>query len=135
MESGSPKEPASGSGQPLGEYLRHLRAAKQLTLRDVEESAGVSNAYLSQLEQGKITKPSPHILHKLAAFYQIPYETLMEKAGYIKRAPAGKKAGIGLRSMRSGQLAMSALTGVSPEEEEELLKYLAFLRSQKKGKE
>lgn len=135
MDSGSTKEPASDGGQSLGEYLRYLRAAKQQTLRDVEEAAGVSNAYLSQLEQGKITKPSPHILHKLAMFYQIPYETLMEKAGYIKRAATGKKTGIGLRSLRSGQLAMSALTGVSPEEEEELLKYLAFLRSQKKGKE
>jgi transcriptional regulator with XRE-family HTH domain len=135
MDGSSSKDTSGSGGQSLAEYLRYLRTAKKHTLRDVEEAAGVSNAYVSQLEQGKITKPSPHILHKLATFYQIPYESLMEKAGYITRAPAGKKAGVGLRSVRSGQLATSALSGVSSEEEEELLKYLAFLRSQRKGKE
>ena len=53
---------------PLGQYLWDLRQAAQLTLREVEEASGVSNAYLSQLESGKIQKPSPVILHKLAWF-------------------------------------------------------------------
>jgi len=47
--------------------------------------SGISNAYLSQLENNKVKKPSPHFLHKLASLYDVPYDLLMEYAGYIKR--------------------------------------------------
>ena len=114
--------------QSLGEYLRNLRDSLRLTLRDVEEASEVSNAYLSQLETGKITKPSPHILHKLAAVYRVSYEALMEKAGYITRtANVNENKG----KQRSGRLAAFALENLSQQEEEELLQYLAFLRSRK----
>lgn len=115
--------------QSLGEYLRNLRLARKLSLREVEDASGVSNAYLSQLEQGKITKPSPHFLHKLAGCYVVPYETLMEKAGYITREePETAKN----TKQRRGQLAPSALGVLSRSEEEELLKYLAYIRSQQR---
>jgi transcriptional regulator with XRE-family HTH domain len=74
-------------GQPseLGALLADLRTAKGLSLRDVEEATdkAVSNAYLSQLENGRIRKPSPNVLHSLAGVYAVPYEALMEKAGYL----------------------------------------------------
>src|SRR2546425_8968864 len=52
----------------LGALLADLRTAKGLSLRQVEEATdrAVSNAYLSQLENGKIQKPSPNVLHSLA---------------------------------------------------------------------
>jgi transcriptional regulator with XRE-family HTH domain len=77
---------------------------------------------LSQLENGKIQKPSPNVLHRLAKVYRVPYETLMEKAGYL--LPADAKGG----GRRRG-LAAFAIDDLTAEEEEELLKYLAFLRS------
>jgi len=114
-------------GRPteLGVLLADLRRAKGLSLRDVEEATGkaVSNAYLSQLENGKIRKPSPNVLHSLSGVYAVPYETLMEKAGYL--LPSGQ--GDGRR--RSRRLAAFAIDDLTAEEEEELLKYLAFLRS------
>lgn len=118
--------------QSLGEYLAQIRSVKKLTLRDVEEATDkeVSNAYLSQLETGKIAKPSPNVLHALAQVYAIPYESLMEKAGYI--APAGA-AGV-LRSggsTRHGRAATFANEPLTSEEEEKLLEYLAFLRSRR----
>ena len=67
----------------LGEGLRFARDMKKLSLREVEEATGISNAYLSQLENDKIQKPSPHFLHKLAALYDLDYEHLMEAAGYM----------------------------------------------------
>ena len=65
----------------LGEHLARLRTASGLTLRQVEEATQkeVSNAYLSQLEKGKITKPSPNVLHALADAYKTSYEDLMER--------------------------------------------------------
>jgi transcriptional regulator with XRE-family HTH domain len=38
--------------------FKSMRKAKGLTLRKVEEITGISNAYLSQLETGKIKQPS-----------------------------------------------------------------------------
>jgi transcriptional regulator with XRE-family HTH domain len=106
----------------LGGLLAHLRVAKGLSLRQVEETTNkaVSNAYLSQLEKGRIQKPSPHVLHSLAAVYAVPYETLMEKAGYLLPSEDG--------GGRRRRLAAFAIDDLTAEEEEELLKYLAFLR-------
>ncbi len=106
----------------LGSVLADLRTVKGLSLRRVEEATGnaVSNAYLSQLENGKIRKPSPNVLHSLAAVYAVPYETLMEKAGYL---PSSNGAAGGRK------LSAFAIDDTTAEEEEELLRYLAFLRS------
>jgi transcriptional regulator with XRE-family HTH domain len=110
----------------LGALLADLRVAKGLSLRQVEEATekAVSNAYLSQLEKGRIRKPSPNVLHSLAAVYGVPYETLMEKAGYLQPSQDG---GAGPRR----RIAAFAIDDLTAEEEEELLKYLAFLRSRR----
>ena len=76
---------------------------------------------MSQLENGKIQKPSPNVLHRLAEVYGVPYETLMEKAGYL--LPSSARGG------QRRRLAAFAIDDLTAEEEEELLKYLAFLRS------
>ncbi len=109
----------------LGAFLSDLRRAKGFSLREVEEATGkaVSNAYLSQLEKGKIQKPSPTMLHSLAEVYTVPYEALMEKAGYLM-----PREGKGRRQ----RVAAFAIDDLTVEEEEELLKYLAFLRSRKR---
>ncbi len=115
--------PFEGQPSELAGVLADLRTAKGLSLRQVEEATdkAVSNAYLSQLENGKIKKPSPNVLHHLAATYAVPYEALMEKAGYLLPAEPGGK--------RRQRLAAFAIDDLTAEEEEELLKYLAFLRS------
>jgi transcriptional regulator with XRE-family HTH domain len=107
----------------LGAVLGDLRKAKGLSLRDVEGATNkaVSNAYLSQLENGKIKKPSPNVLHSLSGVYAVPYEALMEKAGYLLPSEGGVS--------RPTRLAAFAIDDLTAEEEEELLKYLAFLRS------
>jgi len=125
----SPKRKRAESVGPLNELgavLADLRMAKRLSLREVEEATdkAVSNAYLSQLENGRIQKPSPNVLHNLAAVYSVPYESLMEKAGYLL-PPEGNQGG------RRRRLAVLAIDDLTAEEEEELLKYLAFLRSRK----
>lgn len=115
---------ADPPAQKLGEYLMHARAAKKMTLREVEEATArtVSNAYLSQLENGHIGKPSPNILHALAGVYGVPYDVLMEKAGYLI-AKADRAEGA-----RHGRVATFADKNLTPEEEEELLRHLAYMR-------
>jgi transcriptional regulator with XRE-family HTH domain len=111
----------------LGAYLKSVRLGLKLTLRDVEEGTNkeVSNAYLSQLENGKISKPSPNILHALATLYGVSYAKLMERAGYISPATSHGSG------VRHGRAATFAVENLSAEEETELIKYLAWYRSHK----
>jgi transcriptional regulator with XRE-family HTH domain len=123
---------------PLGEYLWTLRKAAAMSLREVEEACEnrVSNAYLSQLETGRIRNPSPGILHELSTVYQsrLPqntgvacsYERMMELAGHIKASSQTQK--------KAPKLPTFAAENLTPEEEDELLKYLAFIRMRKGNK-
>ncbi|MDP4261781.1 MAG: helix-turn-helix transcriptional regulator [Bacteroidota bacterium] len=109
-----------------GEYFKALREAKNMTLRDVEKAADVSNAYLSQLESGKVKQPSPLTLYKLAEIYGVSYELLMEKVGYPipnkeKKKEEAEKKSIAYR-----------VGTISNDEELELLNYLKFIRNRKK---
>lgn len=111
----------------LGDYLKSVRQAKRMTLRQVEELSEkeISNAYLSQLENNKITKPSPNILHKLSEIYGISYEDMMVRAGYV----VAQKARVD--GEKHGRAATFAGEHLTSEEEDELLKYLAFLRTRR----
>ena len=111
----------------LGAHLARLRRAAGLSLRQVEEATGneVSNAYLSQLENDKIAKPSPNILHALSRVYTASYEDMMKRAGYITSDSdaAGR---------RRAKVATFAIQDLTPEEESILIDYLAFVREQKR---
>src|SRR5450756_1225061 len=77
------------NAKDLAKVLRELRemkvvdGGKGVSLRDVEKKTGIKNAYLSLLEHGDIATPAPQRLHKLAEYYGVPYEKLMEAAGYM----------------------------------------------------
>ncbi len=68
----------------FGAYLRELRRARGLSLKKVEKEAGVSNAYLSQIERGLRNPPHPDILNRLAKAYRVPPRDLLIAAGYLK---------------------------------------------------
>ena len=114
----------------LNQYLASIRHDRQMSLRQVEEASNkeVSNAYLSQLETGKIQQPSPTVLRKLADVYKIDYMQLMNLAGYLPDAPA-RGAATSLRAQRIGAFAEHNL---SEDEESKLLEFLQFLRSKKR---
>jgi transcriptional regulator with XRE-family HTH domain len=98
-----------------------------LKLRQVEEATKkqVSNAYLSQIENDQIKKPSPNILHALAELYGISFEKLMDMAGYFT-TPSMRA-----ESERHGRAATFAEHNLTPDEEAQLLDFLQFIRSRK----
>lgn len=110
----------------LGAHLAAVRNDRGYSLRQVEEMTrkAVSNAYLSQVESGKIQQPSPNILHALSLAYKISYEQLMEMAGYIS---AGKRRATAAPARPSTLAELN----LSADEERELLEYLKFRRSLK----
>lgn len=110
-----------------GEYLKALRESKGLTLREVEKQTEVSNAYLSQLESGRIKQPSPTMLFKLAELYGIDYEILLDKVGYPLQ-----KLTSPIKSRNNDNAVLSRIGEISHDEEIELLEYLKFIRNRRK---
>lgn len=102
------------TGSEIGKLFSQQRSLRRLSLRDVERMVNISNAYLSQLERGKIKNPSMFFIHKLCNLYEIPLDSLMSKCGNIAKLP---------------HLLQAA--NVTTQEEKELLFYLDFLRSRK----
>jgi HTH-type transcriptional regulator, competence development regulator len=74
----------SRSMNALASYLHNVRKERGLSLKKVEKAAGVSNAYLSQLERGLRNPPHPDILKKLARVYEVPLSELLAAAGYAE---------------------------------------------------
>ena len=123
MLSDANNEPRSAGG--LGKHLAAIRGDRGYSLRQVEELTKklVSNAYLSQIENGYIQQPSPNILHALASVYKSSYHQLMELAGYITANAAKTGA--------HGQAATFAELHLTEREESELLDYLKFIRQRR----
>jgi transcriptional regulator with XRE-family HTH domain len=109
----------------LGEELRRLRLEKGVSLREVEKETEVSNAYLSQLENGKTEQPSPRVLHKLAEYYKVPYNRLMEVAGYLQPSENARANKVG-----SIQAALMS-DDLTDEEEKTVAQFIQFLRAQR----
>lgn len=109
----------------LGRTLKDSREMIPLTLRQVEEATGISNAYLSQLENDKIKSPSANILYKLANIYNIELDSLLVASGIIEKQSTKK-------SKLLNKIALSAKE-LTQDEEHALLEYLRFLRHKKNG--
>jgi HTH-type transcriptional regulator, competence development regulator len=117
------------SEKTLGQKIKDARETQRFTLREVEEVTGISNAYLSQLENNKIKKPSANVLYKLSDFFKIPFDVLLNEAGIVDKVENTE----GPKSMAGFALSSENLT---KEEEAELAAYLKFLRFNKgNGKE
>ena len=123
------KSVGANVGLTLGQYLASIREDRNLSQRDVERATNkvVSNAYLSQIENDQIKKPSPNILHALAEVYAVSYENLMERAGFV--VPTRSRTGA---EQRHGRVATFADHNLTAEEEAELVKFLGYLRSSRK---
>lgn len=67
----------------MSNSLKDRRKELGFTLRDVEEisKGAISNAYLSQLENGRIKNPSISVALQLAATYAVPLDTVCEWIG------------------------------------------------------
>lgn len=68
----------------FGATLRLLRVDAGWTLRELADRVGVSNAYLSRVENGHDAPPTPDRLAAIGRFLGLPATTLIELADRIK---------------------------------------------------
>lgn len=110
--------------ESLGSILKKSRELIGLTLRQVEEATGISNAYLSQLENDKIKKPSANILYKLSNIYGVGINELLAASGIIEKQTSERR-----KLLNTIALSAESLT---EEEEKALLDYLGYIRYKSK---
>lgn len=107
----------------IGSVLKEARESRRLSLREIEIKSGISNAYLSQLENDKIKKPSANTLYKLAGLFNIDFDDLMVIAGIVEQ-----------KVEVTGQVDDFSFLqkNATPEEKEKLIEYFKWLRYQEK---
>ena len=116
----------------LGKFLKEARKAEKATLRFVEKQTGISNAYLSQLENGKIRQPSPTLLHKLCELYDVSYAEAMKLADY----PIPSESDFPNKPIETAEPGLFTRFGqITADEEKKLAEYLDFLRSKPRRRE
>lgn len=116
---------ATSTNTSLGIILRQARDLKEYPLRTVEEITGISNAYLSQIENNKIKKPSADILHRLAKAYNLDFNYLLHVAGLVEKSSQD--------NVSFGEFVFSK-DNLTSAEQEELVNYLIFMREREKKK-
>ena len=67
----------------IGNHIKKQRKARGYSIVKLSELSGVSNPYISQIENDKF-KPSPEILKKLSTALDMPYIGLLVEAGYVE---------------------------------------------------
>ncbi|KZE68011.1 hypothetical protein AWM68_17725 [Fictibacillus phosphorivorans] len=66
----------------LSKFIKETRIKQGLTMRKLASKAQISQAYISQIERGE-RHPQPDILRKLAVPLDVPYNKLMNIAGFL----------------------------------------------------
>jgi transcriptional regulator with XRE-family HTH domain len=72
----------------IGAFIREQREQAKISLRQLAQTAGVSNPYLSQIERG-LRRPSADILQQIAKGLRISAEALYVQAGFLDDRPPG----------------------------------------------
>jgi SOS-response transcriptional repressor LexA len=71
------------SSAELGQHLKLLRIKNKLTMMQVAQQTGITQGYISQIENG-IHTPSAKTLAKLARAYKVAELQLLRKAGIVQ---------------------------------------------------
>ncbi|MEK6191793.1 MAG: helix-turn-helix transcriptional regulator [Chloroflexota bacterium] len=105
--------------------LKQARDVRRLSAIEVARAAGISAAYLNKLENDAVKRPSPNVLYPLSQALAVPYADLMRLSGY--RLPGESDA------QPSDTFSAALLAGLTDDEREELLEYLAWYRARQRS--
>ena len=66
----------------IGTFIKDLRENAKISLRQLAQQAGVSNAYISQIERG-LRKPSAEVLASIASALRVSTPAMYLRAGLL----------------------------------------------------
>ena len=67
----------------FGKKMKELRLQKDMSINAVSKKSGVSQSYLSQIENGARDTPQPDTIKKIASGLDVDYFVLMKAAGFM----------------------------------------------------
>ena len=109
---------------PFGEKLRALRAEREIQLKDMAASLGVSAAYLSALEHGHRGKPNRRFVHQVCQYFGIIWdeaEALQALADRSHPRVVVDTAGLPARATELANLLAEKIRNIPIDEVERLL--------------
>lgn len=109
----------------IGPLLKRTRQVRALSATHVARAAGISAAYLSKLEHDAVKKPSPPVLHQLSEALAVPYAELMRLSGYPVPGEYEPR--------RADSIGAALFAGLTEDERDELLEYLAWYRARRQS--
>jgi transcriptional regulator with XRE-family HTH domain len=115
----------SPGADTLGSVLKRARTGRGLSLRAVEGRTAIKSGHLSQIETGAIARPDLAILWELSDLYELDFERVLGLAG---TESASEPSGLARQRMT---VALRALRELAPEEQEDVLTYIAALRNRR----
>ncbi|MCG7406734.1 helix-turn-helix domain-containing protein [Paenibacillus sp. ACRRX] len=68
----------------FGSYLKMLREKKEMTIKQLSEESGISNAQISRIENGIRKPPKPETIKKLSEALGADYKEMLTKAGHFE---------------------------------------------------
>ena len=120
----------------IGDRLKTLREAKDLSQGDIEKRTGLLRCYVSRVENGH-TVPSVETLEKFARALEVPLYHLMFDGDKPPAPPKSiKQTEDSLESSRSGVLLMKKMVGLlakMDQQDRNLILFLAGRVSKKRG--
>ena len=112
----------------IGDRLKTLREAKDLSQGDIEKRTGLFRCYVSRVENGH-TVPSVETLEKFARALELPLYHLMFDGDEPPTPPKSIKGSAenSLESSRSGSLLMKKMVGLLAKMDQEDRNLILFL--------
>jgi XRE family transcriptional regulator of biofilm formation len=80
-EPGSSQNPNKAGLGPIGGRIKRIRLARQLTITELAERAGIAKSYLSNIERNLQSNPSIRFLQKISSVLDIELEKLLSETG------------------------------------------------------
>ena len=122
MGGNGKREPA---GSALGSWIRDRRTRRRMSQKDLAVHAKISRSYLCDIEQGRGTQPSLHVLQSIArSLGEDPAELMMQAGVDIDRADALHPG-----SPRERRV-MTMFRALSPTAQETIERFTRFLHDE-----
>jgi|SRR5690625_169121 len=103
----------------FGSFIKSIRTKRKLTLVELSILTGVSNPYLSQIENNKF-EPSLEVLNKLSVGLNQPLDSLIKGVGYSLQSDSVGEESKDIRLIRHFLKGIETKLGVYSEQIKEL---------------
>ena len=133
----------------LANFVKQKREETNLGLNQISIKADVASSIWSRLENAKLSKINPFLLQKVGRALNIDYKELYKIVGFLDKNEIIKDSFIVQQNSHTGDIIVGNnstqkvitntassldLVGLSPEQIEEVRKYIEFLKVQNKIK-